>query len=359
MNINDYLSDRKQIVLNAIVNDYITHGEPLGSRTLCKRHGFTVSPATIRNEMAELEEYGLLFQPHTSAGRIPSHKGYRIFVDYLMDDYTPTPQDQQFILRLRQTSQAVDAILSQAIQILSEATECIAIAEAPQLRTNPVKGLHIIPIDNLSLVLSLTFSSDIQRQSVIRLSQPIYSEILSVMTNYLNSRLNNTSLDELFHQIVTGPLEREIQYYKNLVVEMVSEIYAQAQRDEKLYMTGTSHLLREPEFQKMEEAYPILQFLERDNFVRNLLHHADSELQKTPSHVQCMIGYENPYEALQNCSVIATRYHIAQKDSGMIGIVGPTRIDYSRVTSLLNAVANRVTTALTDLFSESKGGVYE
>ncbi|PIQ25883.1 heat-inducible transcription repressor HrcA [bacterium (Candidatus Blackallbacteria) CG17_big_fil_post_rev_8_21_14_2_50_48_46] len=346
------LSERKQNLLSAIIKDYISHGEPLGSRTLCKRHSFRLSPATIRNEMAELEDAGLLIQPHTSAGRVPSDKGYRFFVDHLMESYVPTLEENQFLRRLEQTSKAVDAILFQAIRILSDATQSIAVAETPHIRSNPVNSVHMLPIDEDSMVLSLTYVGGIRRQSVIRLSQPVYSEVLSMLTNYLNGQLNdNISLNELFHRIATGSLEREILNYKSMVLEMVSEIYAQAQREEKIYLSGTSHLLKEPEFHTTETAYPILQFLEQDQFVHQLFQRLNQEVQTKKSDVYCLIGYENFYQELKNCSFVATPYFIDTKALGMIGILGPTRMDYAKVMGLLQTVANNLTHTLTRFFS--------
>lgn len=352
MSLEYRLSDRKKALLSAIIRDYITHGEPIGSRTIVKRHGFSLSPATIRNEMAELEEAGLLYQPHTSAGRIPSHRGYRFFVDYLMEAYLPTLEEQQFVRRLEQTSKAIDAVLAQAIRILSEATQSIAIAEPPHLRQNPLRAIRMTPVDEGSMVLSLMFSNGIRRQSVVPLSQSLYTEILTVLTNYLNAQLNQgISLDALFHRLATVPLEREIQAYKEVLLEMVSEIYAQAQRDEKVYLAGTSHLLREPEFQTMEYAFPILQFLEQEASIHQLFHHCEESHFQKSHHVYCFIGYENTYEELQNCSFVATPYFIDTKASGMIGILGPTRMDYPKVMALLQTVAGNITTTLSQLFS--------
>jgi len=346
------LSERKKAILNAVIRDYITHGEPLGSRTIVQRHGFTLSPATIRNEMAELEEAGLLFQPHTSAGRIPSHKGYRFFVDHLMEAYLPSQEEQVFLRRLEQTSRAIDAILSQATRILSEATQSIALAETPRLRRNPIQELHFHAVDASSLVLSLIYRNGMRRESVLKLSQEIYADVLTLLTNYLNTQLSlATSLDELFHRTVTVSLAREMQKYKSIVMEMVSEIYAQAQRDERVYLTGTSHLLREPEFQTMEQIYPILNFLDQEQFVHQLFHSLGSGVQIDKSHhVYCLIGYENIHQELQNCSFVATPYSIENKASGMIGILGPTRMDYSKVTALLQTVAGNITTTMSQLF---------
>ncbi|PKL79560.1 MAG: heat-inducible transcription repressor HrcA [Candidatus Melainabacteria bacterium HGW-Melainabacteria-1] len=352
MSLEYRLTDRKKALLSAIIRDYITHGEPLGSRTIVKRHGFTLSPATIRNEMAELEEAGLLYQPHTSAGRIPSHKGYRFFVDYLMEAYLPTYEEQQFLRRLEQTSKAIDAILAQAIRIISEATHGIALAEPPHLRQNPLRAIHIIPVEGNTMVLNLLFGNGIRRQSVLQVSQSLYADVLTLLSNYLNAQLNQgTSLDALFHRLATVPLEREIQGYKDILLEMVSEIYAQAQRDEKVYLSGTSHLLREPEFQSIESAFPILQFLEQEQSIHQLFHRCgESHLQKS-HHVYCFIGYENSYEELQNCSFVATPYFIDTKASGMIGVLGPTRMDYPKVMALLQTVAGNITTNLSQLFS--------
>lgn len=352
MSLDYRLSERKRALLSAIIRDYITHGEPIGSRTIVKRHGFSLSPATIRNEMAELEEAGLLAQPHTSAGRIPSHRGYRFFVDNLMQAYLPTVEEQQFVRRLGQTSKAIDAILSQAIKILSEATQSIVLAEPPHLRQNPLRSLQVVPLEDAGMVLNLNFANGMRRQSLVQLSQPLYHDVLSLLSNFLNSQLSQgISLDALFHRLATNPIERELQSYKDLLLEMVSEIYAQAQRDEKVYLSGTSHLLREPEFQTIEQAFPILQFLEQEQSVRQLFNHCDeSRLQKS-HHVYCFIGYENTNEELRNCSFVATPYFIDTKASGMIGILGPTRMDYPKVMALLQSVAGNISKSLSQLFN--------
>lgn len=352
MSLDYRLTERKKALLSAIIRDYITHGEPLGSRTIVKRHGFTLSPATIRNEMAELEEAGLLYQPHTSAGRIPSHQGYRYFVDHLMEAYLPTTEEQQFVRRLEQTSKAIDAILAQAIRVLSDATQNIVLAEPPHLRKNPLRTIQLHPVNENAMVLNLSFSNGMRRQSLVTMSQDLYPEVLTLLANYLNAQLaQGISLDGLFHKLATMPLEREVQKYKDVMLEMVSEIYAQAQRDEKVYLAGTSHLLREPEFQTMEYAYPILQFLEQDQSIHQLFHHCvESHLQKS-HHVYCFIGYENTYAELRNCSFVATPYFIDTKASGMIGVLGPTRMDYPKVMALLQTVAGNITTTLSQLFS--------
>lgn len=352
MNLEYRLSDRKRDILTAIIKDYITHGEPLGSKTLAKRHGFSFSPATIRNEMAELEETGLLYQPHTSAGRVPSQKGYRFFVDYLMSAYVPTQAEMQFIKRLQQTSRAVEAVLSQATRVLAEATQSIAITETPYLRQNPVKELRLIPLGDHSMVLDLEYNSGIRRQSVVNFSQSIYADVLELLTYYLNAQLNqSTSLVGLFHQIATCSLEREIQAYRSIILEMVSEIYAQSQRDEKVYLNGTSHLLREPEFQSMEQAFPILNILEDERFVRQLFDSCQESRPRQAHNVYCLIGDENAYEELHNCSFVAMPYFINTKATGMIGVLGPTRMDYSKVIALLQNVASNMTMTLGRLFS--------
>ncbi|MBF2052574.1 MAG: heat-inducible transcription repressor HrcA [Candidatus Sericytochromatia bacterium] len=352
MRLEYRLSERKKAILNAVIRDYITYGEPLGSRTIVQRHGFTLSPATIRNEMAELEEAGLLLQPHTSAGRVPSDKGYRFFVDHLMGAYVPSQEELIFIRRLEQTSRAIDAILSQATRILAEATQSVALAETPRLRRNHLQELHFQYLDPFSLVLSLIYRNGLRRQSVLKLSHSIYDGVLDLLSNYLNTQLRTTnSLDELFHRTVTLPLEQEVQKYRAIVMEMVSEIYAQAQRDERVYLTGTSYLLREPEFQSMEQAYPILSFLDQEHFVRQLFHSASHGVQiEGTHHVYCLIGYENTHEELQHCSLVATPYFIEDKASGMIGVLGPTRMDYSKVTAILQTVASNISLTMSKLF---------
>ena len=188
------LSERKKRLLATIIDGYIQTMEPIGSRTVCKHYGFNLSPATIRNEMAELEDFGLLIQPHTSAGRIPSDFGYRVYVEQLMNEYIPTIDETQFLNRIRQTANALDAILAQTAKILSEISNTIAIVQAPYFRKTPIKAIHMIPIDEYSVVLRVGYTNGIHRESVIRLSQSIYDESVTLLTNYLNAKLTSSSI---------------------------------------------------------------------------------------------------------------------------------------------------------------------
>jgi len=351
MQIEYRLSQRKKAILDAIVRDYILHGEPLGSRTVMQRHGFTFSPATIRNDMADLEEVGLLSQPHTSAGRIPSQKGYRFFVDHLMQAYVPTLEEQQFVRRLQQTSRAVEAVLAQAIRILSEATQSIVIAETPRSQTYSVSRIELILIDSTSVVLNLLYKNGLRRHSVLQLPHLVTTEALTLMTQYLNAQLQRfVSIDVLFHRMVTRPLEREVMPYQQLLLDTISEIYAQVQRDEKVFLSGTSYLLQEPEFQSMEEAFPILSFLEEERVIHELLRSCQNNNLQKSHNVYCLIGYENSYQELHKCSFIATPYYIDNKASGMIAVLGPTRMYYAKVMALLQSVAGNVTQSLSELF---------
>jgi heat-inducible transcriptional repressor len=351
MQIEYRLSQRKKAILDAIVRDYILHGEPLGSRTVMQRHGFTFSPATIRNDMADLEDVGLLSQPHTSAGRIPSQQGYRFFVDHLMQAYVPTFEEQQFVRRLQQTSRAVEAVLAQAIRILSEATQSIVIAETPRSQTYSVSRIELILIDHASVVLNLLYKNGLRRHSVLQLPHAVTVEALTLMTQYLNTQLQRfVSIDVLFHRMVTRPLEREVMPYQQLLLDTISEIYAQVQRDEKVFLSGTSYLLQEPEFQSMEEAFPILNFLEEERVIHELLRSCQNNNLQKSHNVYCLIGYENSYQELHKCSFIATPYYIDNKASGMIGVLGPTRMYYAKVMALLQSVAGNVTQSLSELF---------
>ncbi len=353
MQIEYRLSQRKKEILDAIVRDYILHGEPLGSRTIMQRHGFTFSPATIRNEMADLEEVGLLSQPHTSAGRIPSQKGYRFFVDHLMTAYTPTQEETQFVKRLQQTSRAVEAVLSQAIRILSEATESVVVAETPRSQTYSLSQMQLQALDEHVMVMELMYQNGLRRHSVLKLPHSLYADTLHLLNHYLNEQIQRfSSIDVLFHRMVTRPLDREMMRYEQLVRDTVSEIYAQVQRDEKVFLSGTPYLLQEPEFQSMENAFPILNLLEKDHFIHDLLHSFNKGSLQKSHNVYCLIGYENPYQELHNCSFIATPYYIDHKASGMIGVLGPTRMYYSKVMALLQSVASNVTQSLSELFNE-------
>lgn len=343
------LSERKKRLLATIIKSYVEDVEPIGSRTICKKFDFNLSPATIRNEMAELEEDGLLYQPHTSAGRIPTDFGYRVFVDELMEPYKLSTEEQLYLNRVKRTANALDAILSQSANILSEVSQCIAVVQPPRLRQNTIKILRMVPVDPCTTVLVVTYSNGLSRESIIRLNQSIYPETLSLLNNYLNSQLTNLALEELFHATVSLPLEREITYYKEMLMDLIAELYSQVQRDEKTYLNGTSYLLKEPEFRETAKAYPIFSLLEKDLLLQQIAQASHQHVDNRP--VRCFIGSENIYEELHNCSLIYSQYYIGPRVGGTIGILGPTRMKYSKTVKLLETVADNLSQTLTRFFS--------
>jgi len=186
---------------------------------------------------------------------------------------------------------------------------------------------------------------------VLQLPQLVNDEVVFLLNQYLNAQIERfASIDVLFHRLVTRPLEREIMPYQELVLDTISEIYAQVQRDEKVFLSGTSYLLQEPEFQHMEEAFPILNFLEEERVIHELLRSCQNNNLQKSHNVYCFIGYENAYQELHKCSFIATPYYIDNKASGTIGVLGPTRMYYAKVMALLQSVANNVTQSLSELF---------
>ena len=338
------LTERQKLILQAIINDYIKHAEPVGSRSIAKMGDIDFSPATIRNEMADLEEMGYLVQPHTSAGRIPSNKGYRYYVDHLIN-----PKDldvsKKLLTNIRehfaQQLNQFELALEETANILSELTTYTSIIMGPDLHTTRLTKLEIVPIAEDGLVVILVTDSGRVESRTIRLPQELTSDEIERLVKILNHELVGTPLHQLRHRIETAVQDT---YLRNLNdYERVSEIIAHLTNnlelapENKIFFGGTVNLLNQPEFSSVETIRGLLGLFEQTESVKQLL-------QSSNEGIEVRIGLEGDIAGASNCSIITTSYQIAGRPMGTIGIFGPTRMDYSRVIKILDA--------LTDDYSE-------
>lgn len=332
---------RKQQVLKAVVQDYVDTAEPVGSRTLARKYGLGVSPATIRNEMADLEEMGFLEQPHTSAGRIPSDRGYRFFVDMLMDTVVPAPA---MVERLRRLYAArvdqVGRLLRQTAQVLSEATDCLALVEAPRVEPVTFRHLQVLPLSERRAVLVLVTDEGLVQQRLLELPEPASEADLQRISAALSRRLAGLTLDRVGHTVL-----REL-YDELAACGALLEVALEALRppasddDHPVFVLGTRRLFRQPEFHDVERAQVVLGLVERQDLVRDLLGRQGSE------ELVITIGHENPYPDLYDCSVVSATYRLGGEAAGRIAVLGPKRMHYPRITSLMELLAQLLTEAL-------------
>ncbi|MBW4525967.1 MAG: heat-inducible transcriptional repressor HrcA [Phormidium tanganyikae FI6-MK23] len=349
MSINPPLNHRQQQVLWATVRHYIATAEPVGSGALVKEFNLSVSSATIRNAMGHLEKVGLLFQPHTSAGRVPSDSGYRIYVDQLIQ---PSPKvaiqlEQMFSDRLNLDKWSFEAVLKGAAQILAALSGYIAIVTMPMTHTTQLRHLQLVPID-ANRVMLIVVTDAYETQSILMELPPceeepdaeIVDRELKILSNFLSDHLRGRSLTEL-QTLDWGELGREFDRYSTLLTSVLTDLLqrlAQSSLPSQLMISGVSEVLRQPEFSELHQVQMILHLLEEEQnqIVPLIFEPPDSEGRR----VSIRIGSENPLEPIQACSLISSTYNRGTVPVGSIGVLGPTRMLYEDTIALVEATAD-------------------
>ncbi|MGG1658765.1 heat-inducible transcriptional repressor HrcA [Brevibacillus sp. NRS-1366] len=340
------LSDRQQLILNAIVDNYIHSAEPVGSRTISKREGIGFSSATIRNEMSDLEELGYLEQPHTSAGRVPSTKGYRFYVDnliqpHLLEEGELGKLKQLFAERILHSEQVVEY----TAQILSQLTNYTAIVLGPEIFEHRLKHIQIVPLSEQQAVAIVVTHTGRVENKLIDLPEGIGSGEIERLVNLLNSRLSDVPLWQLrqrLYQEISGEMRRHAEQYEEMLRVLDQSL---TQEEERVYLRGATKIMNQPEFRDVDKVKDILELLEQND---QLLH-----LFGMPADgLTVRIGQENQLDAIKQCSIITTSYSLGGKPVGMVGILGPTRMEYSRVITVLNYLAEGLSRMLTSQFEK-------
>ncbi|WP_026674630.1 heat-inducible transcriptional repressor HrcA [Alkalihalobacterium bogoriense] len=339
------LSERQLQILQAIVDDYIRSAEPVGSRSISKREDVTYSAATIRNEMADLEELGYIEKPHSSAGRIPSHKGYRYYVDNLLFPHHLSSDDAGTIKTLfEERFQETEQVIQQSAKILSTVTSYISVVLGPEMYDMKMKHVQIIPLSDQKAVIILVTDSGHVENYTFSIPEGIDSEELEKVVNILNERLQGVPLVQLRQKIakeVSHVLKANIRNYRQIVSALNQTL--QPDKGERVFYGGKTNLLNQPEFKDIEKVRLLYNILEEDQLVQQIF--------KTDSHgIQVRIGHENDMEAFENCSIITASYSVGGKEMGTIGILGPTRMEYRRVISVLDYISKDLTKMLTNLY---------
>ena len=325
------LDARKQKVLEAIVIDYIATAEPVGSRTIARKYNLGVSPATIRNEMADLEEMGLIEQPHTSAGRIPSDTGYRYYVDCLMKRAIIAEEVQALIERAFQTKiKQLEDLIQIVGKVLSQITNCTALVLAPQIGKSTLQLIQLMLIEpGKALVVIVTDSGRIENK-VLEIPENLTKEDLELVSKILNDKFKGISLNE-WKQIMLRDLYSQLITQKKvltLILELIDTILT-VDNEDKVYLGGTLNILNQPEFKDVTKVRNLFELLEKEDVLRELLKDNSGD------EVTVRIGTENKYEVMQDCSIITATYRLNGEVIGTIGVLGPTRMHYSKAVSIV------------------------
>lgn len=336
------LDDRKIKVLYAIINSYILSAEPIGSRTITKLYDLGVSSATIRNEMSDLEDLGFLNKPHSSAGRIPSDKAYRLYVNELLKVQRPKMdliKKDQIKKILTSESREIEQLLQNSAKILSALTSYTALAISPQLKGSKIKHIQLVPIDNHQILMVLISNTGVVKNSIFRLDKEVNENQVLTISNFLNDKLKGLSIEEIDGEISTGIL-KEIYQYKT-IMDGIIPIINQSMEDMdniELYSDGITKILNFPEYKDLEKAKSFISFIEdKDSVVELLLNNSLTQ------DIDITIGNENIYLPIKDCSLITATYRLGDKTIGKIGVIGPTRMDYYKLVNTLQLFSVNIT----------------
>lgn len=338
------IPERSLEVLRAIVNDYIESNEPVGSKTLVERHAFGVSAATIRNDMALLEEEQLIHAPHTSAGRVPTDKGYRLFVDKLEQVKPLSSAEKNVFESFLSDTADLDETLTSAVRSLSQLTNQVAMVQYPTLGKSKVATLELIAVSETRLLLILVTDSSRVQQHVIELGQLVDHNFLADLKARLSATLVGQPLTSVADRL-SGFIQG-FQLDKSVQVQMVVDTLldqVDASRQEKIILAGTANLARrESDFSG--SILPVLEAIEEQVVLLKLL----AEMQDDTNGVAVRIGTENPIAGLSGTTILASGYENQGSEIAKVGVLGPTRMNYSQNISAVRAVARYLTRALSN-----------
>lgn len=341
------LDERKIRILQAIIDDFISTAEPVGSRTIARKYNLGVSSATIRNEMSDLEEMGYLEQPHTSAGRIPSDKAYRFYVDRLMKVKSLKKEETENIKQLyRNKISQIEQVICNTAKILSDITNYTSIVLAPQMNSIVIKHIQLVPIDNRLALLVIVTNAGILKDTVVKIPEDIDADYLNRISNILNKLYKNKSFGQVNLDDLAG-VRKEFARNSSLLdtlIDALSDNYSKADKD--IYYGGTTNIFNFPEYQDVVRAKSFLNLLEEKELLYKLLSNVESD------GVTVSIGTENPYEELRECSIVSATYKIGDRVLGSIGIIGPTRMEYSKAISAMDYMAKTLSYYLTSLYGK-------
>lgn len=337
------LTERQLKILRVLIDDYILHAEPVGSRTISKRGSINYSPATIRNDLADLEEMGYLEKTHSSSGRIPSEKGYRFYVDHLLSPFVFDHNELENIKSLfTEKFYEFEKVIQESAIILSELTNYTSIILGPEMIETKLKHLQIIPIsDTIAVAIIVTDTGQVENRTISIPDDLDLSELEKVI-NILNERLKGVPIVQLRHKVfkeIESVLKAYIHNYGQ-VMNMLSTLFSNDKRAEKVYYGGKNNILAQPEFRDLEKVRLLLDTIEEEELIYQIL-------RTGTDGIEVKIGQENDLQVLKNCSLITATYSIVGQHVGSIAIVGPTRMEYKRVIGLLDFISKDLTKALT------------
>lgn len=330
------LDERKITILKAIIKNYMETGEPVGSRTISKYAESRWSSATIRNEMSDLEEMGYIIQPHTSAGRIPSDKGYRFYVDQILEEKENEVTEMKELMFQR--VDRLELVLKQMAKLLAADTNYAAMISAPKYHRNKLKFIQLSRVDRCKLLIVTVVEGNIIKNTMADIHEEISDEELLNLNILLNSSLNGLSIEEINLGVISQMKDQAGNHRQviDLVLNEVAEVIKADEDNLQIYTSGATNIFKYPELSNGEKASQLLGTLEHTELLQDLV--TDTE----NTDIQVYIGDESPVQTMKDCSVVTANYELGEGIRGTIGIIGPKRMDYEKVLTTLRTLMSQL-----------------
>lgn len=346
MSIDLELSERKHTILRAIIQNYLETGEPVGSRTLSKSTDLKLSSATIRNEMADLEDLGYIFQPHTSAGRIPTDKGYRLYVDMLLADKEEELAELKNLM-LEKTDQ-VDKVLKRAAKVLAANTNYATMVSTPMLRKNTLKFIQLSQVDDEQIVAVIVMNGNVIKNKIIEVDEPLSNENILKLNMLLNTTLNGMSIEEINLGLIAR-LKEQAGIHSQVISDVLDAVadIIHIEEDMEIYTSGATNMFKYPELSDNQSAQEIIRTFEEKQQLADFV--TDTLASEDKHGIQVYIGEEAPVKTMKDCSVVTATYELGDGMKGTIGIIGPKRMDYEHVMKTLKTLQNELDTVYNGL----------
>lgn len=339
------LTDRQVLILQVIVDDFIRSAQPIGSRSLSKKEEINFSSATIRNEMADLEDMGFIEKTHTSSGRIPSEKGYRFYVDNLLLPQKVNRTDMAAIKSIfAERIYELEKIVQKSARILSEMTNYTSIVLGPAVKDNRLKKLQIVPLNQDTAIAIIVTDTGHVENRMFHFPTSVDPSDVEKMVNILNDRLAGvplTNLNSKIYKEIAMLLRQHISSYDTLLNTIMDTLNMPA--SEKVFFGGKTNILSQPEFNDVDKIRNLMNMIEHEDGLYHLI-------RQNPAGINVKIGTENDNSAMENCSLITATYSMGEEKLGSIAVLGPTRMEYSRVISLLQLISTDLSKVLTQLY---------
>lgn len=333
------LSERKLKILHAIIQNYLETGEPVGSRTISKYTDLNLSSATIRNEMADLEELGYILQPHTSAGRIPSDQGYRLYVDMLMEEKEQELNEMQE--QMLDKADRMEQLLSQAARVLANSTNYATMVSTPMSSANKLKFIQLSAVDEEQIIAVIVLGGNVIKNKIINVEEPLSNENLLKLNMLLNTTLTGMSIEEINLGLIAR-LKEQAGIHSGVVgnvLDAVAEVI-QVDNDMQIYTSGATNIFKYPELSDKQSAQEIISAFEEKQQLNELV--TQTLAREDNTGIQVYIGDETPVQNMKDCSVVTATYELGEGMKGTIGIIGPKRMDYEHVLKSMKRLQNEL-----------------